>query len=313
MDTLSVDSLKITHPAKSSLDSHGQGRILRRSHSLRSWGDSREQTADAAKDLLAEYFVNHDFLVREGDTPEQKRETVASIIVNQGTTPNRVVKKAVEWVRTHNQQGPFFLTWYTPGHLVPVTLREARESNRHLRTALRLFLFPGEVDDETESVSGPDAERFVEHLQTRFTYAFLSSYSLDLETGGVYFFSPQEIRLQRACATRFAADKFLFLDSSKFKCEGERGYGISDLLETSYHVTLYTEASAQDSSIRSMFENLSGQLGLCRTEKQIGNLNEKSLRLRIVGKGDKPSQTIPRYGELRRRATQKKTYSSVPH
>jgi hypothetical protein len=79
-------------------------------------------------------------------------------------------------------------------------------------------------------------------LQRRFTYAFLSAYAFDIHMGDVYFHGARELALQQKIAMRFAATKFLFLDSSKLKPEGdgERAYTVHELLETSHAVTIYT-------------------------------------------------------------------------
>lgn len=148
------------------------------------WSASRAQTSIDEKVLMAKFFARHHFLVREGHSPEEPRETVASIILNHGTTPNSVLQEALHWIKDNNKQsGPFFLTWYTPGHLIPTTLKDLRDQDRGLRTALKLFLFPGEVDEEIQSVLGRDAEIFAENLQRHFTYAFLSAYAFDLSSG----------------------------------------------------------------------------------------------------------------------------------
>lgn len=98
---------------------------------------------------MAIHFVTHEFLVGEGMSPDtDPREPVASIIVNQGTTLNVVVREVPNWVADNPRLGPFNLTWYTPGALIPATLREARENteNLDLRPSTNLFLFPGLVD-----------------------------------------------------------------------------------------------------------------------------------------------------------------------
>lgn len=267
------------------------------------WSACRTKSKADEKTLMAQHFASHDFLLPEGQNPEGARETVASIIVNQGTSPDRVVREALEWIlhKENQDRGPFFLTWYTPGHLVPTTLKSFRDAHRHLRTATRLFLFPGEVDEETESVSGPDAEYFAEQLQRRFTYAFLSAYSFDVCTGSVYFHLPRELRLQKACAKCFAAHKFLFLDSSKFKSEGERGYGIGDLLDTAYKVTIYTVSSLspkKDSWIKARFEQLCATLLKNQPAGMEDHTEVKKLRLTIVGRDGSQTQSFEKEGVL---------------
>lgn len=266
------------------------------------WSASRAQIMAEDKDLMAKEFVSHEFLVPAGQNPEESRETAASIIVNQGTSQNRVVEEALDWIKTNPGKGPFFITWYTPGHLVPTTLKRVRDENKHLRPATSLFLFPGEVDLETECVSGPDAETFAENLQRKFTYAFLSANAFDVCTGSVYFHWPRELRLQRACATRFAEHKYLFLDSSKFKIQGEEGYGIRDLLKTAHSVTIYTVTSGsirRDRWIATKFEQLGKSLLDDTSKDAEGDLEIlKNLRLVIVGRGDFPTTSFKHSGVL---------------
>lgn len=257
---------------------------------------------------MAEYYASHDFLVREGSNPEmEQRETVASILVNQGTTPNVVVVEALNWIKNNRGEVSFDITWYTPGHLVPTTLRNFRDKYPHLLLATQLFLFPGRVDHQTESVSGPDAEVFAENLLRRFTYAILSANSFDINTGTVYFHLPEEVRLQKACATRYAAHKFLFLDSSKFRSEGEIGYSIVDLLDQSEAVTVYTVSSDKNEWIRAKFEALSDRILDARLEvdprarvSSVEGRDMKSFRLRILGTRGKQTDALERKGFLRK-------------
>lgn len=264
------------------------------------WSASRAQIKSDEKTLMAQYFVRHHFLVREGHNPESNRETVASIVANQGTTPSRVVEECLKWIeQNHAKQGPFFLTWYTPGHVIPDSLRSFRDRCWPMRTAARLFLFPGEVDDETESVFGPDAENFTENLKRHFTYAFLSAYSFDICNGGVYFHVPREVRLQKACAKLFAAHKFLFVDSSKLKSEGEMGYNLHDLLETAATVTIYTVSCDKDDWVESKFRQICKKI--LKDSPQNGLTGEseiKKLRLQIVGRDTTRTRCISSEGIL---------------
>jgi hypothetical protein len=263
------------------------------------WSASRALTSIDEKILMARFFARHHFLVREGQSPEAPRETVASIILNHGTTPNSVLKETVQWIKDNKGSGPFFLTWYTPGHLIPTTLKEIRDQDRGLRTALKLFLFPGEVDEEIQSVLGRDAEIFAERLDRHFTYAFLSAYSFDLSAGEVYFYFARELRLQRACAMRFADHKFLFLDSSKFKSSGEKAYGVVDMLRTSYSVTLYTVASERDEWIIKRFESLSASiLKEVPASSSADQSDLKTLRLQVVGRDGSSTKCIEKVGSL---------------
>jgi len=135
------------------------------------------------------------------------------------------------------------------------------------------------VDPETEAVSGPEALRFAEQLKRRFTYAFLSSYCFLMSEGVIYFHYADEVPLQRACARLYAAHKFLFFDSSKFRGEGDPGYGIAELLATSEAVTIYTVSSENDAALANDFETLCHNV-LVDIDK--GLPGSKSLRLCVV-------------------------------
>jgi DeoR/GlpR family transcriptional regulator of sugar metabolism len=115
---------------------------------------------------------------------------------------------------------------------VPTTLRLFREKHPVLASATQLFLFPGRVDQQTESVSGREAEEFSFQLSRCFSYALLRPYSFDIRTGIAYFHLAEEVRLQYACATRYASEKYLFLDATKFRKEGEAGYSVAEMLKT---------------------------------------------------------------------------------
>jgi hypothetical protein len=266
-----------------------------------SWSAHRAVHRPDEKHRIARYFADHDFLVVEGSDPEtNSRESVASILVNQGTTPNVVVDEALNWIEAHPNRGPFFLTWYTPGHLVPATLRSYRLSAPHLSSSTKLFLFSGLVDPETEAVSGPDAEEFAERLYRHFSYSILSAYSFDICTGTAYFHMPGELRLQRACATRYASRKFLFLDSTKFKTEGEVGYGIRDLLATTTAVVIYTNTSTKDPWLTDRFEELCNEvLDNSEPNLDLQPTDTKTLVLKIVGHLDVPTVSIAKRGLLR--------------
>jgi hypothetical protein len=94
------------------------------------WSAFRQKANLAEKIALARYFVDHHFLINS--SPERprtrrsamRRTRVASIIVNGGTTPNVVVGEILHEVKEQTRSEPFFLTWYTPGLLVPRTLRD---------------------------------------------------------------------------------------------------------------------------------------------------------------------------------------------
>jgi hypothetical protein len=265
------------------------------------WSTARSLVRPAEKDLMAGWFVDHEFLVPEGANPEGQRETVASILVNAGTTPNIVVERALAWVDENTKhRGPFFLNWYTPGHLIPTAMREYRERSKHMQSATRLFLFPGQVDAETQSVSGPDAEAFVEGVQRVFSYSFLSGHAFDISTGNLYFHWPAELRLQRACATRRANHKFLFLDPDKFRFQGERAYSLADLLETSHAVTIITVATEVDRDRRlcDAFQRLAESLLRPTANSETDLQTSKILRLIVVGRNASPTTSLAASGFL---------------
>src|SRR6266481_8841812 len=91
------------------------------------WAGRRAQLHHSEKIWMAKYCVEHEFLVIDGNNPSGPRDTVASILVNQGTTPNVAVQEALEWIkRNWKQGGPFDITWYTTCGLVNATLRVFR-------------------------------------------------------------------------------------------------------------------------------------------------------------------------------------------
>jgi hypothetical protein len=255
------------------------------------WSGRRARQETDQKRAMGRYFANHDFLV---NTDTNSRTTVASILVNQGTTPNVVVEEALSWVKQQNWTPD--ITWYTPGSLVPGNLRSLRLKHPGLRSATRVFLFPGQVDPETEAVSGPEALRFAEQLKRRFTYALLSAYCFLMSQGEIFFHYVDEIPLQRACAKLYAAHKFLFFDSSKFRGEGDPGYAIADLLATSEAVTIYTVAPGNASQLVGDFETL------CKNVLEIddsGAPGNKTLRLCLVAKEDAPPTVKQHSGRLK--------------
>lgn len=265
------------------------------------WGSRRAKLHPNEKLWMARYCIEHDFLVRKGTTPADSHDTVASILVNQGTTPNVVVQEALNWMKAHWASGPFDVTWYTTGGLVNATLHDFRTENPGLGIAAQIFLFPGRVNTDLQAVAGPEAEDFVEHLDIDFTYTFLSVYSFDLDAGRTHFLYSEELRLQQACAHLYADHKFLFIDASKFKREGKRGYGVDSLLEQAKTVTIYTTSSSEDETIKDSFSRL------CRALLPSGSgeaaTNERSrkreLRLRIVSPGAESVDPLDHIGFLK--------------
>jgi len=284
------------------LPSHAIDRIateLPADHQIdsRYWSTSRAASHSSDKTNMAKDFVDHYFLVpNNSDNPVDLRNTVASLIVSPGTTPREVVQAALEWIQKQHDK-TYFLTWYSPGSLVPALLKDFRES-RHLSTPVKLVLFPGEVDFETESVSGEDAEAFAEHLTRHFTYALLSAYTIDLASGDMLFFFKREKRLQELVATRPATHKFVFLDPSKFMPEGEPAYNVADLLATSCSVTIVTVQSASTSRIKADFATLAQKLIPVESSAGAIGKGESLLRLRIVGHPGDKTECIERRGHL---------------
>jgi len=256
------------------------------------WSALNAEHRPDEKRLMGQHCAMHNFLVPRGSNPEKDpREKLASVLVNGGTSPTMAVEQCLEWIVANQDRGPFDVTWYTTSALVPASLRDYREKYKHLAAAMHLFLFPGRVDQQMEAVSGPDAEAFAQNLDRCFRYAFLSAHSFDMSTGTAYFHLPEEVRLQKACATRYAAHKFLFLDSGKFKKEGETGYRIDELLGTADVVTIYTVASEHENRNRSLRQQF---MALCdrllATASPAPNaehtvVGARSLEFVLVGRG----------------------------
>ena len=113
----------------------------------KSWSTRRAKLQTDTKRLIARYCANHDFLVRRGCSPEtEDLDTVASVLLNQGTTPNVAVEEAIAWISANSIGISFDITWFTTGSLVPATLRQFRTRNSKDGAAAQVFLFPGRVD-----------------------------------------------------------------------------------------------------------------------------------------------------------------------
>jgi hypothetical protein len=253
------------------------------------------------KEAMARYFVQHDFLVADSITGARLK--FATILVNPGTTQQFVIKEALEWMKSNDEKfGPFDITWYTPGSLMPATLKEFRDQNPELIQATQLFLFPGRLDIQIDSVASPETAAFVENYDRAFTYALLSANSFDIKKGRAYFHFSSEIALQQAMALKEAHHKFLFLDSSKLDTirEGGIGYDLQDLLNTYHTVNIYTVSSSKgkDAWIKARFTQLSSHL--LKVEPQSDNYepDAKMLRLQIVGLHDTPSERSHFSGSL---------------
>jgi hypothetical protein len=267
-------------------------RTLSRSseYEKKTWSELQSREKPDEKRVMARHCAVHDFLVSPDSNPEvDARMKRASILANNGTTSEVAVKECLDWVvSNYEDRGPFDLTWYTTGTLVPSTLKEYRDKYPHFAAAMHLFLFPGRVDQQMEAVSGPDPVDFAERMDRCFRYAFLGAHSFDMVTGTAYFHLPEEVRLQKAIATRYAAHKFLFFDSSKFKREGEVGYRVADILEGAEAATIYTVSSGPetDGRLKADFRRLCVTILPPGVEGTDASLSRKRvLRLVIVGSG----------------------------
>jgi hypothetical protein len=137
-----------------------------------------------------------------------------------------------------------------------------------------------------------------------FRYAFLGAHSFELSTGTAYFHLPEEVRLQKACAKLYAAQKFLFLDSGKLKREGEVGYQIDEILETAEAATIYTVAAEQSAyaRLKSEFQRLCAKTFVARDQEAAiadKDSRRRTLRLVIVGHDNVPSDSAITEGVLR--------------
>jgi hypothetical protein len=268
------------------------------------WAASRAQEKEGEKEIMGGYFAGHDWLVRvsPGTSP---RKTVASVLVNQGTTPAVVATHALRWIKEHAiGDAVFHVTWYSPGALVPPNLHQFREENPHLSAATHVHLFPGEVDLQLQAMISREAHEYAQKITRRFSYMLLSGYSLDLEAGAVRFQFDREIPMQATCALLKATQKFLFCDSDKFSGEGEIGYSFAQLLDTSKSVTIYTVSSSNDDEIKAGFSTLCGKVLVTDCPDSDVPLEKKTLRLAIIGVDDKETFNDPRSGYLKPGALQ---------
>ena len=291
-------STVVEHPHGS--DRTPAGRSSDRWLHQETWAASRARIQKEEKQMMAQYFASHDFLLQEGANPAAVRENAASFVVNQGTGPNVVVDECMKWIEEHAPEGPFHITWYSPSALVPATLFEFRQRNPDLSAAASVHLFPGTVDIQLQAQIGTEAQEYAKQLARRqFSYMILSGHAFDLHTGDVKFHFDREIPIQKACALLNATEKFLFLDPKKFAGEGEAAYSLRDLLSTSSAVVIYTVSSPRSKEIKAAFEMLSAQL-LTDDPADSDSNDLKSLRLVLVGRESVPSESTPHRGFLRR-------------
>lgn len=257
------------------------------------WSSSRSGLYADQKVAMADGFVTHDFLVEPHGNPDHDvRETAASILVNAGTSPQAVVVRALEWMKDAwvRKKQAFTVRWFSGGALVTGELLDFREKNREFSALAEIFLFPGAIDSNLESVCGEDAASYVErYFSWNITCSILSSHSFNMETGEARFFFPNEIGFQRACALYPARDKFLFLDPSKFRrTDGGRGYDARELLETCENLTIYTVSSPSNEKVVRDFDGLAkGLLETTATKQSSADRSkeQKTFRLCVVGAG----------------------------
>lgn len=268
---------------------------------LSSWSACQANTNPKQKSILGEFFAEHDFLVR-GDRNGVKdlRERASLFLVAPGTTPNTVVKTSLYWMRDHWAPNPFTVKWYSLGALLPATLYDFKKENPTCDSAARLFLIPGEVDPQSETVTGKYPIEFLKQLNIRLNGSILSAYRFDMATGTAYFYFDNEVEVQRAGAMFYADDKYVFLDPSKFSPSGSPGYNVRDLLMTSQTVTIYTLTSGSDNRIMDQFKALCVEHLECAEESPQPSRDEtKRLRLCIVGANSEPVTDIAKTGRVR--------------
>ncbi len=276
-----------------------------------SWSEIRATSKADEKSLLAKNFVNHDFLVPRDGNPDKDRDRVASILVNQGTTPNAVVNEIMSWlVENWAKFGPFNLTWFSAGGLVPGTLRDYRSRHHNIRSATNVFHFPGMLSAEREVVDGPETVKYIEELQKKLalSYMFLGVNAIDIDTGEVFFHFEEELRVQKACAGLRASEKFVFLDSSKFKPEGYVAYNVNWLLKTTERLTFYVASSSKDKDIHRKYESLVDETFRGESAEWF---KDKSMRLQFFGPnaGDTVSYVSTPESRLPKKADGTKNHS----
>src|SRR4051812_44030273 len=95
-------------------DEHERNPVIEvQSHEAPQWSDGRAEILADEKQLTADFFAEHEFLLpsdvldkwspEEGhanasSSEENRRNPSASIIVNAGTQPNQVVNSVLAWV-----------------------------------------------------------------------------------------------------------------------------------------------------------------------------------------------------------------------
>ena len=175
-------------------------------------------------------------------------------------------------------------------------LQSIKEEHVELGSAADLFLLPGPVDQDVECVLGSVPTKFMRsEISRHFSCLLLSAYAFGMREGRAYFHFTKELELQTGCALLSARDKFLFLDPSKFREEGEPAYTVRELFENTEYVTIYTVSSSLDSRIVEDFEYLASSLGMEeKIEKPISGL--KSVRLCIIESSGGLGANLVRWG-----------------
>jgi hypothetical protein len=99
----------------------------------------------------------------------------------------------------------------------------------------------------------------------------------------------------------YAEHKYLFIDPTKFKIEGEKAYGIAEILKTATMVTIYTVSGEEDAWIEASFHkmcsNILAIIECCKSDVEYRSV--KYLRLQIVGQDAEQSKCITHRGLLR--------------
>lgn len=270
-----------------------------------SWSACQANINPDEKECMATYFAAHDFLVRVGrNGAAHARGRAAHVFVAPGTTPNTVLKVCLTWMKDNWNPDPFTVTWYPLGGLIPATLFEFKQKYGHCSSGARLFLLPGEVDPQSETMTGDHTVEFLQKLdrdrRKEFNLSILSAHRFNMTTGDAYFYFDNEVQAQHMGATIYAEDKFLFLHPEKFSTiGGTKGYNICDLLKTSRSVTIYTVTSDEDNRIRRQFEKLCDRLLIpCPrpTDEQAEQL--KGFRLCVVRPNGESQLDLPHVGLL---------------
>jgi hypothetical protein len=201
-------------------------------------------------------------------------------------------------MKDHWELQGFNIVWYTGSSVVAGTLQSFREQNLPLQTAADLFLLPGPIDADLENVIGAVPATFLrQQIPRTFTLLFLGAHSFDMSSGQAFFHFTKEIEFQKACALLPATQKFLFLDRSKFRKEGEPAYDVSDLLASSRTVTIYTVMGEGSQRVIDEFETLASTLGLDDGPASFSS-ESRTLRLCLVVPGSN-ARVVERQGRLR--------------